>query len=233
MRILFNNNKDHYNDEDMGIVIVKHYPFKKFKIKRYKPRRKKKLTVQQIIAIRDLPLPKNTRVELARDLFMLSFYMCGMNAVDMYKLNKVDILPKRIEYSRSKTAGRRTDDAFISIKLVELARPLYLKYAGALSTRYSTHNALDQALAFGMRRIGKILKYVELEFYDARHAFADTARNKCRFPVDDVALALNHIDDVNAVTDLYLPKDWSIIDEIQAAVINQVIKISTKLKGAA
>ncbi|QXV63909.1 site-specific integrase [Mucilaginibacter sp. 21P] len=220
LRILFNNVKDHYNDEDLGITIIKHYPFKKFKIIRYKPRRKMKLTRSMVVAIGNIMSKPGSRVELAKDLFMLSFYLCGMNAVDLYKIQRTKDLPERVEYSRSKTASRRTDEAFISIKLIPEARPLFLKYAEKLSERYGTHNTLDQALAYGMRSIGKTLGISNLEFYDARHAFADIARNKCRFSVDDVALALNHIDNENSVTDLYLSKDWSIIDEIQAAVIN-------------
>lgn len=222
LRILFNNIKDHYNDDDLGIVVVKHYPFKKFKIKRYKPRRKRKLTIAQVQAIRDFVAPKDSRIELAKELFMLSFYLCGMNAVDIYKMRASTTAPKRIDYSRSKTASRRTDDAFISINLIKEARSIFMKYAGALSERYSDHRTLDQAIAYGMRAIGKMLKIANLEFYDARHAFADFARNKCRFSVDDIALALNHIDDDNFVTDLYLSKDWSIIDEIQASVIRLV-----------
>jgi hypothetical protein len=36
---------------------------------------------------------------------------------------------------------------------------------------------------------------------------------------DDVALALNHIDQGNKVTDIYIEKDWSIVDEVQSNVL--------------
>ncbi|MGN6179329.1 MAG: phage integrase SAM-like domain-containing protein [Mucilaginibacter sp.] len=220
LRILFNNIKDHYNDEELGITVIKHYPFKKYKIRRYKPRRKKKLTIEQVKKVRDLTVSPNSRMELARDLFMLSLYLCGMNAVDLYKFEKQERTPKRIEYYRSKTTSRRTDEAFISIKLVNEAKNLFIKYVGAISNRYSNHLNLDHALSIGMREVGKKLAIPNLEFYDARHFFADVARNKCRFSKDDIGLALNHIDDDTNVTDLYVSKDWSIIDEIQQAVIN-------------
>jgi integrase len=199
LRVLFNNIKNHYNDEDLGLVIVKHYPFKKYKVKRYKPRRKKKLTIAQVCSIRDLIVPRNTRIEQAKELFMLSFYLCGMNAVDLHKLEATENAPKRVEYFRSKTTGRRTDEAFISIKLIKESKALYLKYAGLLTKRYGNYRSLNQAVAYGMRAIGKKLRISELEFYDARHAFADIARNKCRFSVDDIALALNHIDEENTL----------------------------------
>ncbi len=36
---------------------------------------------------------------------------------------------------------------------------------------------------------------------------------------DDVALALNHVDEGHRTTDIYIDKDWGIVDEVQAGVI--------------
>lgn len=79
-----------------------------------------------------------------------------------------------------------------------------------------------------MQGIGGFLHLPDLEFYDARHAFGDWARNICRFSKDDVALALNHKDQSKAVTDIYLSKNWTIIDEVQAAVIRLLNKTDAK-----
>ena len=224
LRILFNNIKDVYNDEDLGIVIVKHYPFKKYKLVEVTENDKPKLSTTQVIAIRDFQAPPNSRMELAKDLFMLSFYLCGMNAVDLRLLSEPDDeLKERINYNRSKTKSRRKDRAFISINIPDIAIEVYLKYAGKLQVRYSTHVTLDQALSKGMRAISQILCIPELEFYDARHAFGDWARNICRFSMDDVALALNHKDQSKSVTDIYVSKNWNIIDEVQMEVIKLLI----------
>jgi len=40
---------------------------------------------------------------------------------------------------------------------------------------------------------------------------------------DDVALALNHVDRERRITDIYVDKDWSIIDELQEKVIQLLI----------
>ena len=222
LRILFNNIKDHYNDEDLGIVVIKHYPFKKYKLVAVPENEKPKLTISQVIAIRDFDAPKDSRMELARDLFMLCFYLCGMNAADLHKLPQDSALKERVNYNRSKTKSRRKDKAFISINIPDVAIPLYLKYAGVLKERYSTHITLDHALMKGMHGIGKALGIPDLEFYDARHAFGDWARNICRFSKDDVGLALNHKDQAAAVTDIYLSKNWAIIDEVQEATIQLI-----------
>lgn len=224
LRILFNNIREHYNDEEKGICIIAHYPFKKYKVKEAPAKVKRKLTIDEVKKIRDFEAPEGSRMELARDLFMLSLYLCGMNAKDMYEMDAECIQGSRIDYNRAKTRNRRKDKAFISIKIPTEARPLLIKYAGKLQQRYSTHNALDRALSIGITKIGTDLKIEDMEFYDARHAFGDWARNKCRFSKDDVALAMNHKDNTNKVTDIYISKDWSIVDEVQNGVLNLLKK---------
>jgi Phage integrase SAM-like domain len=220
LRILFNNIKDFYNDEDANEIVVKHYPFKKYKLVPPALNEKPKLTISQIAAIRDYKAKPGTRIEQARDLFMLSFYLCGMNAVDLRKMPPLDKSNPRVGYKRSKTSSRRRDQAFISINIPEVANHLYSKYSGTLQHKYVDHSGLDHALSFGLKKIGAALKIEDLEFYDARHAFGDLARNKCRFSKDDVALALNHKDQSTRVTDVYIGKNWDIIDDVQSGVIS-------------
>ncbi|WP_462268063.1 site-specific integrase [Mucilaginibacter sp.] len=219
LRILFNAVKNHYNDEDLDITVIRHYPFKKYKLVNVTENTKPKLTILQVRAVKEFVSPENSRMELAHDLFLLSFYLCGMNAVDLYQLQAPGIMNERIDYNRSKTRSRRRDRAFISVNVPEPAIPYFNKYAGQLQVRYASHVSLDRALSIGMRAIGKKLGIPDLEFYDARHAFGDWARNICRFSKDDVALALNHKDQTRSVTDTYISKNWDIIDEVQAAVI--------------
>jgi integrase len=143
-----------------------------------------------------------------------------MNAVDLHKLPPPgETLKTRLEYNRSKTMSRRGDEAFMSVNIPNIAMPLYLKYEGTLSSRYSNHITLDQALAKGMKGLSKLTKIPDLEFYDLRHAFADIARNTLNFHKDDIAEALNHNNSTNAVIDTYLARSWGIVDKIQNAVI--------------
>ena len=75
------------------------YPFRRFKIKKEKTM-KRSLTVQDLRRLRDYPCEKWQRVYV--DMFMLSFYLCGINMVDLVALPKI----KRgslIEFRRSKT----------------------------------------------------------------------------------------------------------------------------------
>lgn len=222
LRVLFNAARDHYNDEDTGTILIPHYPFKKYKVGTPPETAKRNLSIVDIKAIRDLDLPEN-RAKLARDLFMLSFYLCGMNAKDMYMQGAYR--GGRVEYNRSKTKGKRKDRAFISIAMPPEAEPLAREYFGTLQKRYATPDGLNRALREGFKIIAALLPDLAgklptgLSMYYARHSFATIARNICGFSKDDVALAMNHRDLSNTVTDIYIAKDWSIVDRVQSAVV--------------
>jgi|GEM_PF-99441 len=247
LRILFNKAIDLYNDKEKGIEIIKHFPFAKYKLVNAPRSTKRKLTIEQVKQIRDVKILTYDEIKLhkkaiiekpdyehknlvyvqmdsrehqAAELAMLSFYMCGMNAVDLYYLPPADEDSiNRLEYSRAKTKGRRRDNAFISLHIPDVALPLYVKYAGKLQQRYSSQQGLDAAISRGMRLLGEKLRIPKLWFYDLRHAFGDQARNICGFPTDDVAAALNHKDNTNSVTDIYISKSWAIVDKVQRGVL--------------
>ncbi|MFA6246443.1 MAG: phage integrase SAM-like domain-containing protein [Mucilaginibacter sp.] len=209
----------YYNKPALGYTPISYNPFLELRSVDRPETKKRNIDVEQIIKIRDCRPEESSRAELARDMFMLSFYLCGINAVDIYQ-GSYTINDGRLEYNRSKTKGKRKDHAFISINIPAEAMPLILKYNGKLSKRYATITNFNKALSKGMKVICGLTGLSEVTFYWARHSFGNLARNKCRKSKDDVALALNHVDQGRKTTDIYLEKDWSIVDEVQAAVIN-------------
>lgn len=219
LRTLFNEARKIYNNEDIGVVKIKHYPFKVYKIGAPPKTKKRNIAGEQVLKIKNCTVKPDSRAELARDLFMLSFYMCGINAVDLYNLESLDSTSTRLEYNRAKTSGLRDDGAFISVKIVPEAKQLLEKYIGKLQSRYSTYNGLDTALSKGMQQVRKITGITDITFYWARHTFATIARNKCQMDKDNIAEALNHVDGDHKVTDIYIEKDWGIVDKVQAAVM--------------
>ncbi len=221
LRILFNDAVEYYNDNKLGEVVIKHKPFQNYKVVAPLPKNKPKLTINDLRRIRGLSVESGSRAEQAKELFMLSFYLRGMNPVDLFKLDRTNLSEStgRLDYYRSKTKGRRRDGAFISLLIPEVATALFGKYIGKLGARYSSSDNFNRALSFGMREIGDELKMENLQFYDARHAFADIARNECGFSKDDVAMALNVKDSSSPAADIYLRKDWSRIDRLQRTVI--------------
>ena len=152
LRTLFNAAREMYNNEDLGIYRIKHYPFKKYKVGSPPLTKKRNNTLEQVLTIRDCVTTPGSRAELAKELYMLSFYLCGINAVALYLITERDVRNGRLDYNRSKTQGKRKDNAFISIKIVDEAKLLLEKYLGKLRERYSSANALNWALCKGMEQ---------------------------------------------------------------------------------
>ena len=109
LRTLFNAACKLYNNADLGIYRIKHYPFKKYKIGSAPLTKKRNITIDEVKQIRDCWVGPNSRAELARDLFMLSFYLCGINDEDLYRINSRKIQNQRLEYNRYKTRSNRRD----------------------------------------------------------------------------------------------------------------------------
>jgi integrase len=220
LRTLFNAARDKYNDEDRGLIRIKHYPFKKHKVLDAPMTPKRALTIEQINDIREFKCTSDSRAELAKEIFLLSFYLCGMNAKDIYNLSQSSIVKNRVNYNRSKTRRRRKDGAFISVNLISEASPLLFKYINRLQDRYAESSNFNKALNKGLKEIGEAIGIPSLTMYCARHSFGSLARNECRFSKDDVAFSLNHIDHTTKTTDIYIKPDWRIIDDVQFKVVS-------------
>jgi len=220
LRTLFNAARDRFNDEDRGLIRIKHYPFKKHKVIEAPMTAKRALSVEQIVKIIEYKCTPGSREELAKEIFLLSFYLCGMNAKDIYDLTQSSIVKNRVNYNRSKTKKRRKDSAFISINLISEAAQLLFKYVNRLRDRYAESSNFNKALNKGLKEIGEAIGIPSLTMYCARHSFGSIARNECRFSKDDVAFALNHIDHATKTTDIYIKPDWRIIDDVQFKVVS-------------
>lgn len=84
------------------LIGLEYYPFRKFKIASSR-KDKEALTEEQLqrLIAYDTPYPFR---RTARDLFLLSFYMCGMNLVDLYHLDR--LRDGRAHFVRTKPRGK-------------------------------------------------------------------------------------------------------------------------------
>lgn len=217
LRLLFNEARNELNDEDLGIIKIAHYPFKKYKVGTAPLTAHRDRSVTEILKIRDCKLIGGSRAELARDLGMLSFYLLGMNAADLYELPLMTGSEDRINYNRAKTRNKRLDNAFFSVKVIDEARPLLKKYAGRLQDRYSGTEGLNSAIDQGLKVLSEKTEIPDIDFYDFRHTVGTWIRRKCGYSTDDVAEALNQ--KTRTVTDIYIGEDWSLIDRIQLDLV--------------
>jgi integrase len=229
IRTLFNAAIMQFNDDDKDEIVIKHYPFKKYKIKPLQETKKRNLSIDQIRAILNLPDEGLTeRAIIARDVFLMSFMLVGTNTVDLFGMPASSIKNGRITYNREKTSDRRRDDAQISIRIEPEVEALIDKYraktvgkAFNFAERYANAPAFNANLNKGLKVVAEKLGFdFPLSTYYARHSWATIARNDCRISKDDVHMALNHVDDKTKITDIYIARDWSIIDDANRKVID-------------
>lgn len=230
IRTLFNAAIDEYNDEDRGEIRIKHYPFRKYKLKKAPEPAKRVLSIEQIRSIRDVPDQdlQYQRAIMARDVWMLSFYLAGINTADLYDARKETYSGARLSYYRQKTRDRRQDKAFISLKVFPQVAPLFEKYQDPAGERvfcfykmYSTFHNFNANINKGLKTVAKACEIPgSLTTYYARFSFATIARNNCDVSKDDINLSLVHVDPAMKMTDAYLKKDWSRVDNAIRKVID-------------
>lgn len=239
IRHIHNEAKKEYNDEDINRILIPWSPFAKYSIPNIQPERERCLDAATIRKIYELPYRKSrfkTKeccYNLAKDVFILSFCLMGINTADLYLCEELteDEEKYTITYNRAKTATRRSDKARISVDIHPFILTLFEKYRNKKGKnifnfchRFCDYTQFNKSVNKGLKEIGKELKIDDLEFYHARHTFATIARNKLKIDKSTVGEALNHIEKDNKITDIYIKKDFVIINEVNRKVIEYVFK---------
>ena len=234
LRHLYGEAQRFYNKPDKGLMRIPHTPFEYFKIPKQEATRKRAVTPQQIKAIWSLPYQnihkgvKHTcRPDLAKDCFILSFCLMGINSADLY--NATLLRDNRLVYCRTKTKERRLDKAKMEVVVPDMVLPIIEKYRDTTGQRlfrfykdYRDHKAFNKAINKGLKGIGDQLNIDDLEFYAARHSWATIALNKCGIDEYTVHAALNHVDESMRVTDIYIERDFVNENKANAKVIKYV-----------
>lgn len=234
---IFNDARDFYNDEDDDIIRIKH-SLRKFHAPKQNVAEKRALTVEQIKAIFDLPYQEKTnkgftcRHDLAKDCFMLSFCLMGMNSADLYSAGQEKgegYADDCITYYRRKTKDRRSDNAKIIVRVNPIIQPLFQKYRGKnrifnFHERFASMSDLNRSINIGLKQIGEELGIDNLQFYSARHSFATIAANDVKIDRYTINLMLNHTDNSMKVTELYIREDFSQINEANERLLEYVFK---------
>lgn len=221
MRHLYREAMRRYNtDYDQ---VITNDPFTRYKVPRQQMRKGvRALTLEQLMAV--YGYHGEGRAQLARDCFIMSFCLMGMNGVDMYNCTKME--DGVIKYNRTKTKGRRSDGAYIEVKVQPQVAGLVELYKGRrrvfdFHQRYATAVNFQRALNIGLKEVGEAVGIGDLTFYQARHTFATLSRNLMRFSKSDVDEALNHVGSYD-IADVYIAKDFSIINDNNARLLEKV-----------
>lgn len=231
---LFNEAKRKFNKKDKNLILIPNSPFEDFKIPKQEATRKRAIPADIIKKVWKLPYKdmkkgyKSTcRYNLAKDCFILSFCLIGINSADLYSATKMR--GNTIIYNRTKTKARRLDGAKMMVDIPKIVQPLIDKYKDSTGKRlfnfyqyYGDEKTFNKAINSGLKEIGSILEVDDLEYYAARHSWATIALNKVGIDKYIVHAALNHIDDSMKVTDIYIERDFVNENKANAKVVKYV-----------
>ena len=231
---LFNEAKKKYNRKEKNLILIAHSPFDDFSIPRQEATRKRAISSDIIKKVWKLPYKemkkgyKSTcRYNLAKDCFILSFCLMGMNSADLYFAT--DIQDGTITYNRTKTKARRLDEAKMQVDIPDIIMPIVEKYRDKSGKRifnfyryYADEKAFNKAINYGLKEIGSLLGIDDLEYYAARHSWATIALNKVGIDKYTIHAALNHVDDAMKVTDIYIERDFVNENRANSKVVRYV-----------
>lgn len=204
------------------------YPFRKFKIKKEETK-KRSLTVDQIQLLKDYPCEDFE--ERYRDLFMLSFYLIGINIGDMLLLKHGNLVNGRIEYYRQKTGK------LYSIKIEPEAQDIIDRYKGMeyllnVMDEYTNYKDFISRINKALKNIGPFERkglggkkirqplFPDLSTYWARHTWATMAA-ELEVPKETISAGLGH-EIGSDVTSIYIKFDQRKVDVANRKVIDYV-----------
>lgn len=213
------------------------YPFHQFKVSTFSEQTAKRaLPKKAIQMISSMDLHSITPyyspyLELGRDLFLFSYYSCGINLVDMAKLKQKNLREGRISYIRQKTGK------LISFPVQLPAMDIIVKYRTDKwseedylfpildrhkhITQTQIHDRIKKAnkgINKALRKIGSQLNLpLDLTTYVARHTFA-TVLKRSGVSTAVISESLGHSSE--HVTQIYLDSfENSQIDEAMKCLL--------------
>ena len=195
--------------------------------------------------------PVNDYREFYRDLFMLSFFLCGIRPVDLLTVKKDQVVEGRLEYWPTKLNGRKK----LSIKIEPEAWEIIRKYEGKeylleIMDKRSDYRAFCQHWNRAIKAIGtrefvprtakRGLKYViakhngvvpYITAYYARACWASFCYNLLDIPMDTISQALGH-NSGKMVTNFYVKRGEEKVDKANRALIDLLNKALAERKTA-
>jgi integrase/recombinase XerD len=210
-----------------GLVEKEYYPFESYKIKSV-PTQKRALDWDYIKKIIEKEIEPGHPCFHARNYFLASYMMYGMNFTDMAYLKKADIKSGRIKYRRRKTSK------LYDIKLTENLEKILSYYINQNPENEYVFPIINRAtpllqsrdIQWARKRYNKKLKELatlceipeNLTSYVSRHSFATQAMLK-EIPLNAISAMLGHSS--LKTTEIYLKSlPTNILDDYNEKVLN-------------
>ncbi|WP_291584096.1 phage integrase SAM-like domain-containing protein [Bacteroides sp.] len=130
------------------------------------------LTIDELKAIRDMEIPKYN-IGVVRDIFMLSYYLGGINLIDMLD---IDFRKSWVEYYRRKTKNKKQGESKTAFSVQPEAREIIEKYMqknGKLV--FGKYKTFGQCYSVVSRKMDELARLAGINkrvvYYSARKSF--------------------------------------------------------------
>ncbi|MDE6353257.1 MAG: site-specific integrase [Muribaculaceae bacterium] len=188
---------------------------------------KRALSLTLISKIKHLDLSYNHSLDMARDMFMMSFYLRGMSFIDMAYLKRTDNQDGYIVYRRRKTGQK------LSIKWTDEMQRIIDKYphnqsdyllpilASRNCHNYNAYRNIGSRINRNLKIIARLVNLNQtLTLYVARHSWASAAQSK-GIPLNVISQGMGH--DSESTTRIYLNSlDTSLVDKANSVIIKSL-----------
>lgn len=159
----------------MQLVTYDVHPFAYWK-RPADPERELDISVEDVRAIRDAQ-PRLKKQRIARDIFMLSYYLGGINLIDLLDIDFRGV--SVLEYTRHKSRNMKLSDKRISFTLQSEAKELISKWMNRNTGRldFGYKFSYKNFLAYVTRSIKSLAKDIDIQdyrkvcYYTARKSF--------------------------------------------------------------
>lgn len=245
MRQVFRAASAELNDYDTGVIRIHTNPWVRVKIPQADKPEKRAISAEDCRRFFAAPLPeskfKSPLPELGRDVAMMVLCLGGINTVDLYNLRKVDYHGGIIHYRRAKTRRSRADGAYMEMRVPEVLKELFAKYASdddylfCFHARHSTSDSFNANVNIGIKKICESMGMMKEEWYSVytfRHTWATVAQNDCGASIDEVAFGMNHSAG-HRITRGYIKLDFTPAWELNERVVDFILFSDHASKQAA
>lgn len=147
----------------MQLVTYSVHPFTYWK-RPADPERELDISVEDVRAIRDAQ-PRLKKQRIARDIFMLSYYLGGINLIDLLEIDFRGV--SVLEYTRHKSRNMKLSDKRISFTLQPEAKELISKWMNRNTGRldFGYKFSYKNFLAYVTRSIKSLAKDIDIQDY--------------------------------------------------------------------
>lgn len=188
---------------------------------------KRAIPLEAVRKIKNLDLSLTQRLDFARDMFLMSFYLRGISFIDLAYLKKTDLKNGYLSYRRRKTSQLLTIEWTSDMQMLLDKYPENpTEYLMPIITSpdanpRSCYRNVGYNINHNLKTIAQMIGInIPLTMYVARHSWASAAKAK-GIPISVISEGMGH--DSEATTQIYLASlETSVVDKANSLILNSL-----------